>query len=47
MADHHPREYQWATEPTGSIVRDPLHEVMVMRVSPAVSPVPVPICRAC
>ena len=33
MPDHHPREYQWATEPIGSIIRDPLHEVMVMRVS--------------
>ena len=32
MAAHHPREYQWATEPFGSIIRDPLHEVMVMRV---------------
>ncbi|KAH9946187.1 uncharacterized protein BXZ73DRAFT_86363 [Epithele typhae] len=31
MSDHHPREYQWATEPIGSIIRDPLHEVMVMR----------------
>ena len=32
MPDHYPREYQWATEPIGSIIRDPLHEVMVMRV---------------
>ena len=30
---HSPREYQWAKEPVGSIIRDPLHEAMLMRVS--------------
>ncbi|TFK92393.1 hypothetical protein K466DRAFT_595244 [Polyporus arcularius HHB13444] len=28
---HSPRDYQWAKEPIGSIIRDPLHEVMLMR----------------
>ena len=29
---HAPREYQWAKEPIGSIVRDPLYEALLMRV---------------
>ncbi|KAI0748037.1 hypothetical protein C8Q80DRAFT_1103902 [Daedaleopsis nitida] len=28
---HAPREYQWAKEPIGSIIRDPLYEAMLMR----------------